>query len=81
MGEGIFFNGKKFISTQQAARLTGYTSDYVGQLCRAGKVDSKMVGRSWYVSEESILLYQKVNDASNILKIVDIVTNGTEHIY
>ena len=81
MGEGIFFNGKKFISTRQAARLTGYTSDYVGQLCRAGKVDSKMVGRSWYVSEESILLYQKVNDASNILKIVDIVTNGTEHIY
>ncbi|MBU6390407.1 hypothetical protein KGQ31_02570, partial [Patescibacteria group bacterium] len=81
MGEGLLFifNGKKFISARQAARLTGYASDYVGQLCRAGKVDSKMVGRSWYVSEESILLYQKVNDAPDISKIVDIVTNGTEH--
>jgi hypothetical protein len=50
----LVMDGKAFISSAQAARLVGYTKDYVGQLCRAGKLDAKLIGRSWYVSEESI---------------------------
>ena len=46
---------KIYLSTKQVHELFGYTSDYVGQLCRAGKLDSKIVGRSWYVTEKSII--------------------------
>jgi hypothetical protein len=49
---------KKYISAKRVHELYGYTSDYVGQLCRAGKLDSKMLGRSWFVNEDSIINYK-----------------------
>ena len=45
---------KLYISSKKAADITGYAKDYVGQLCREGHVEAKMVGRSWYVLETSI---------------------------
>lgn len=45
---------KIYVSTKRAAEITGYAKDYVGQLCREGHVEAKMVGRSWYVLESSI---------------------------
>lgn len=45
---------KTYISSKKAAEITGYAKDYVGQLCREGHVEAKMVGRSWYVFEPSI---------------------------
>lgn len=45
---------KIYISSKRAAAITGYAKDYVGQLCREGHVEAKMVGRSWYVLETSI---------------------------
>ncbi len=54
MEEALEFEGKRYISSKRAAQLVGYTKDYVGQLARAGKVDARLVGRSWYVAEDSI---------------------------
>jgi hypothetical protein len=45
---------KRYVSSKRAAEITGYAKDYVGQLCREGYVEAKMVGRSWYVLETSI---------------------------
>jgi hypothetical protein len=45
---------KVYISSKQAAKITGYAKDYVGQLCREGRVDAKLVGRNWFVLEASI---------------------------
>ena len=45
---------KIYISSKQAAKITGYAKDYVGQLCREGRVEAKLVGRNWYVLESSI---------------------------
>lgn len=45
---------KRYVSSKRAAEITGYAKDYVGQLCREGYVEAKMVGRGWYVLEESI---------------------------
>ena len=53
----VEFEGKKYISTKEAAKLTGYTSDYIGQLARSKKILSRMVGRARYVEEASILGY------------------------
>lgn len=50
----LTIDGKVFVSSKKAAILSGYAKDYVGQLCREGRVESKLVGRSWYVYEPSI---------------------------
>ena len=50
----IIIDQKKYISSKQAAEITGYAKDYVGQLCREGRVPARLVGRSWYVLESAI---------------------------
>ncbi len=45
---------KKYVSSKRAAKLTGYAKDYVGQLCREGRVPARLVGRAWYVLESAI---------------------------
>ena len=78
----ISINEKKYSKASDIARELGYTADYVGQLCRAGKVDAQLVGRSWYVSEDSLRAHKKTryrNDKkathrsiSQSLKIKDV---------
>lgn len=46
--------GRAYIPSKRAAEITGYAKDYIGQLCREGRVEAKLVGRSWYVLESSI---------------------------
>lgn len=50
----LIIGEKRYVSSKRAAEITGYAKDYVGQLCREGYVEAKMVGRSWYVLESSI---------------------------
>ncbi|HCC04823.1 TPA: hypothetical protein DEP58_00775 [Patescibacteria group bacterium] len=55
MSEGnILIEGKEYVSSDRAAKLVGYTKDYVGQLARAGKIEAKRIGRSWYIAQDSI---------------------------
>jgi hypothetical protein len=61
MNSDLYFDGKKFISSNRAAKISGYVNDYIGQLCRDGKLDCRMVGRSWYVSFESLILHKNAN--------------------
>lgn len=53
--ETLSIEGKEFVKASIIAREFKYTPDYVGQLCRGGKVDAQLVGRTWYVSRESLL--------------------------
>ncbi len=55
----ITIDNEKYVKATDIARELGYTADYVGQLCRAKKVDAQLVGRSWYVSESSIRHHKK----------------------
>lgn len=50
----IIVNGLLYISSERAAKLTGYTTDYVGQLARAGKIDARLIGRTWFVRQEAV---------------------------
>jgi hypothetical protein len=52
--EEITLDDKTYVSSKRAAKITGYAKDYVGQLCREGKVEARLVGRNWYVLESSI---------------------------
>ena len=59
MSQPLYFEGKKFISSKRASELGSYTQDYIGQLIRSKKIEARMIGRSWFVSEESLLNYQQ----------------------
>jgi hypothetical protein len=50
----IVIEEKKYISSKRAAKITGYAKDYIGQLCREGRVPARLVGRNWYVLETAI---------------------------
>lgn len=45
----VILDGKEYIRSALAAKSLHYTTDYIGQLCRAKKIDARLVGRSWYV--------------------------------
>lgn len=51
----LTLDGNTYLSSKRAAQVTGYAKDYVGQLCREGRVAARLVGRNWYVLESSIL--------------------------
>jgi hypothetical protein len=62
MKDFVTINDREFISVKRASEITKYTKDYVGQLCREGKVAARMIGRTWFIDHESILNYKKTTD-------------------
>ena len=54
----IYFDGKKFVSLKKASEASGYAKDYIGQLCRGDKINSRRVGREWFVDQEDLIGYQ-----------------------
>jgi len=52
--EELTIGDKIYISSKRASEITGYAKDYIGQLCREGRVSATLVGRSWYVLESAI---------------------------
>ena len=84
MRDDLYLSGKKYISARRAAEITGYTSDYVGQLCRAGKIDATMVGRGWFISQESILLHKEnfsITGTRGNSKNIDFETSAPSPIH
>lgn len=51
----LYFDNKKYITTKKAASIANYAKDYVGQLARSGKIDARLIGRNWYISEEALI--------------------------
>src|SRR3989344_7549921 len=66
MKDSLFFEGKEYISAKRGANEIGYASDYIGQLCRAKKLPSRLVGRTWYVERESLIEHKQNNHAGRI---------------
>jgi hypothetical protein len=64
----IVIDGKTYQKATDVAKDLGYTSDYVGQLCRAGKVEAQQVGRTWFVVPETIHEHKKSRYRSNQAK-------------
>src|ERR1035437_5419818 len=67
MSPNLFFNNKKYISAKEASFLTNYSKDYIGQLARGNKIDSKRIGRMWYVEKESLLNYKNFSNKLGLL--------------
>ena len=52
-----FVNGKELLSSKEAGARLGYTPDYIGKLAREGKIQGKKIAGSWFVDEDSLLLF------------------------
>lgn len=63
-------SGKRFISARRIARENGYTSDYIGQLIRGGKIVGQKVGRAWYVDSASFDAYLGSENAPAVAQTV-----------
>ncbi len=44
----------KYLTSAQAAKLLGFTSDYVRRLITSGKIKAEKVGRNWLLSPVAI---------------------------
>jgi excisionase family DNA binding protein len=53
--DDVLIKGIKYISSKQAAQLTGYAKDYIGQLVRMNKLKAVKVGRAWFVDEKEVM--------------------------
>lgn len=78
MSDSLIIEGKQYISSRRAAEIAGYSNDYVGQLCRSGKLVCRMIGRFWYVDQDSILRHQKESMKPNqtVFKKADFLTSS-----
>ncbi len=70
-----------YITSSRAAQLSGYSQDYVGQLCRNSRIDCKRVSGEWQVSLTSLLAYKKrFNPDMAPVSVVNINTDcDTSH--
>lgn len=48
---------KKFISLSEAAKISGYTQDYLGSLIRKGEMKGTKKGNTWFTTEEELNNY------------------------
>jgi hypothetical protein len=63
--ETVVLDGVKYMKASAAATKFKYTSDYIGQLCRAKKIDARLVGRTWFVNPESLKDYKTTKYEKN----------------
>lgn len=58
---------KGLISLKEAAGLSGYSADYIGQLIRAGKIPGKQVACAvaWMTTAEAVLNYKNKGKENN----------------
>ncbi len=49
----------EWITTQEAAEMTGYTPEHVRRLVTSGKVKGQRWGRDWQIDRRSLLAYVK----------------------
>ena len=50
-------NGDDWITTQEAAELSGYHADHLRRLIRAGEIRAKKLSFLWLVHRQSLLDY------------------------
>jgi len=55
----------EWITTEEAAKLSGYNVAYLRELIRTEAIKAQKWGRDWQVSRASLLAYMQVADKSD----------------
>ncbi len=45
---------EQIISLREASKITGYSQDYLGDLCREGKLEGQKIGRNWTTTKKAV---------------------------
>ena len=53
----------QYISTQAAAKLSGYTADHVTRLARSKKIEAFREGKRWQINRDSLKYFMLQNEA------------------
>lgn len=64
MKEELTINGRLFVTASYGSQLVDYTSDYIGQLARDGKITSEKIGRTLYVDQYDLIQYAEKKSVS-----------------
>lgn len=74
----VTFDGVEFTKASEVAKQFGYTADYLGQLCRARKVNARLVGRTWFVNVPSLESHREKRYKSSEKKEVAATPEKTD---
>ena len=55
-------NPTEWITTREAAELTGYAAAYFRQLIKRGRLQARKRGRDWFLDKAEILAYAETMD-------------------
>jgi excisionase family DNA binding protein len=58
-------NNEDWITTAEAVRLSGYSSQYIRRLIRTGKIDARKFGPIWQVKKSALLTYLQQAERSD----------------
>src|SRR5665213_541009 len=64
----ILKNGELLFSARKAAKRLSCAPDYVGKLCREGKLEGERIDNAWFVKESSISAFEKVRTEARELR-------------
>jgi excisionase family DNA binding protein len=51
------FSPTEWITTKEAAEMTGYNPEYIRQMIRNGRIAAEKKGRDWWIDHDSIEKY------------------------
>ena len=70
-------NEKALISLKDAAKVSGYSADYIGQLIRAGKIPGKEVccTVAWMTTVDAVMAYKNKGKADAKLSFKEKLAN------
>lgn len=57
------FNPAEWITTNQAAALTGYDYAHIRRMARLGQLPAMKLGRDWFVHRESVIKHLREMEA------------------
>jgi len=70
------------ISTKEASKLYGYSSDYVARIVRSGEVKGTRVGRTWLVERESLAIFIQVLGQRKEMRARELArARGEEYLF
>src|SRR4051812_48846597 len=60
------------LSAEKAAKQLGCTQDYIGKLCREGKLVGERTPRGWVVEAVSLRSFEREREAAKLIRAQDL---------
>lgn len=57
----LTIQGKTYITTTEAAKLTGYTAGHIQRLVKQNKIEAKKIGKIWAVCKDSVIEFGELD--------------------